>query len=139
VKWDTFSKILKYVDLVLFDIKHMDPQKHKEYTGVSNELILSNLRKLDDLGIPIEIRMPMIPGLNDSEENLAAVTQFMSTMKNVQRIKLLPYHRLGEGKYERLNMNYTLKDIESPDKARMEELVEFMESHSLNGIPVLSG
>ena len=139
VKWDTFSRILEYVDLLLYDIKHMDPQKHKEYTGVSNELILSNLKKLDGLGIPIEIRMPMIPGLNDSEENLSAAAQFLSKMKNVQRIKLLPYHRLGEGKYERLDMQYSLKDVESPDKTRMRELTEFMESHAENKIPVLSG
>jgi pyruvate formate lyase activating enzyme len=138
VKWETFSKILEYVDLVLYDIKHMDPAKHKEYTGLSNQLILSNLRNLDKLGIPIEIRMPMIPGLNDSEANLSAASQFLTEMKNIQRVKLLPYHRLGEGKYERLDMEYKLKHIEPPDKARMEQLVEFVKSRLPDEVPILT-
>lgn len=139
VKWETFREILGYVDLVLYDIKHANPEKHKEYTGLSNEIILSNLRKLDELGIPIDIRIPVIPGLNDSEENLSAVAQLLSDMKNIQRVKLLPYHRLGEDKYERLDMEYTLKDIKPPDKMRMEQLTEFMKSSILNGISVISG
>ena len=139
VKWETFKKILEYVDLVLYDIKHSDPVKHKEYTGVSNETIISNLKKLDELGIPIDIRMPMIPGLNDSEENLTAVAELLKDMKNAQNVKLLPYHRLGEGKYERLGMEYVLKDVEPPDKTRMEHLAGFMRSHIQEGIQVLSG
>ncbi len=139
VKWETFEKILEYVDLVLYDVKHMDPQKHEEFTGLSNETILSNLKKLDELGIPIEIRMPMIPGVNDTEDNLYAVAQFVNDMKNVQRVKLLPYHRLGEGKYERLDMEYNLMGVEPPDKTRMEQLTEFMKSHTSDKIPVISG
>ena len=139
VKWETLSRILEYVDLVLYDLKHMDPAKHKEYTGLSNELILSNLRKLDELDIPIEIRMPMIPGLNDSADDLSAASQFLSEMKNIQRVKLLPYHRLGEGKYERLDMEYELKGIEPPDKGRMEHLTEFMKSRVPHKIPIVSG
>ena len=139
VKWETFSKILDYVDLVLYDIKHMDRVKHKKYTGLSNELILSNLRKLGEMDIAIEIRMPVIPGINDSEDNLSAVSRFLHEMKNIQRIKLLPYHRLGEGKYERLDMVYELKGIEPPDKGRMEQLVDFMSSCVPSGISVSSG
>ncbi len=138
-KWEVLSKIMEYVDLVLYDIKHMDPQKHREYTGLSNELILSNLRKLDKLGIPIEIRMPMIPGLNDSDENLSATARFLSELENIQRIKLLPYHRLGEGKYERLDMEYKLKHVEPPDKERMMQLTEFMQSRIPCGISIISG
>jgi pyruvate formate lyase activating enzyme len=138
VKWDILSRILEYVDLVLYDVKHMDPLKHKEYTGLSNRLILSNLRKLDKLGIPIEIRMPMIPGVNDYEGNLAAVSGFLSEMRNIGRVKLLPYHRLGEGKYERLDMKYKLKSLEPPDKARIEKLAEFMKSCIPGEIPILA-
>ena len=137
-KWEVFRRILEYVDLVLYDIKHMDPLKHKEYTGLSNELIFANLMKLDKLNIPIEIRMPMIPGLNDSEDNLSAASQFLSEMKNIKRIKLLPYHRLGEGKYERLDMEYKMKNIEPPDKARMEQLSEFVKCRVPDEIPVLT-
>jgi pyruvate formate lyase activating enzyme len=138
VKWEIFSKILEYVDLVLYDVKHMDPAKHKEYTGLSNRLILANLKKLDKLDIPIEIRMPVIPGLNDSEGNLSAASQFLREMKNIKRIKLLPYHRLGEGKYERLDMEYRLKNVEPPDKERMKQLTEFIKSRIPNEIPILA-
>jgi len=137
-KWDTLRRILEYVDLVLYDVKHMDPLKHKEYTGLSNRLILSNLRKLDELNISIEIRMPIIPGLNDFEGNLSAVSQFLSEMRNIKRIRLLPYHRLGEGKYERLDMEYKLKDLEPPGKARIEQLAEFMKSRIPREMPVLT-
>jgi len=139
VKWDIFKEILKYVDLVLYDVKHMDPAKHKELTGLSNKLILSNLKKLDELNIPIEIRMPMIPGLNDSQENLSAASEFLSQMKSVQKVKLLPYHKLGQGKYERLEMEYKLKDLEQPDKSHMEELTDFMKSRVSQEIPITAG
>ena len=139
VKWETFKKILEYVDLVLYDIKHMDPLKHKEYTGLSNKTILANLKKLDALDIPIEIRIPLIPGVNDSQENLSAVAQFLSDMKNIRRVKLLPYHRLGEGKYERLDMQYRLQDTAPPDKARMEQLTKLMVSCISDEISVVSG
>ncbi|MBD3184865.1 glycyl-radical enzyme activating protein [Candidatus Poribacteria bacterium] len=139
VKWDTLEKILEYVDLVLYDMKHMNPDKHKEFTGVPNELILSNLKKMDQLSIPIEIRMPTIPELNDSQENLQALAEFLSELKNVKRIKLLPYHRLGEGKYERLDMDYRLKDLQPPSKERMKEITDFMRDRISERIEVISG
>lgn len=139
VKWETFRQILEYVDLVLFDIKQADPLKHKEYTGVSNKLVLSNLRKLDELGIPIEIRMPIVPGYNDLEDNLSSVCQLLRGMKNIQRIKLLPYHRLGEGKYERLEIEYKLKGVKPPDKAHIEQLAQFMKDQVQQEIPVSAG
>jgi pyruvate formate lyase activating enzyme len=139
VKIDVLKDILKHVDLVLYDIKHLDPEKHKEYIGVSNELILSNLFEIDELGIPIEIRMPTIPGINDTEENLLALCQLVDKVKSVERIRLLPYHRLGEGKYERLELEYRLKGLETPKKERMEELVQFIKSNLNRDIPVSSG
>lgn len=139
VKWEIFKDILEYVDLVLFDIKHTDPVKHKEFTGVSNEVIISNLIKLDQLNIPIEIRMPIIPGYNDSGDNIQKACQLLGELKNIQRVKLLPYHRLGEGKYERLEMEYKLKDVKPPDKARMEKLTESMKSQTASKIPITTG
>ena len=124
---------------VLLHLKHMDPLRHKQYTGLSNELILSNLEKLDKLDIPIEIRMPIIPGLNDSADNLSAASQFLSKMQNIERIKLLPYHRLGEGKYGRLDMKYELSNTEPPNKERMEQLTELMMPHIPDRISVTSG
>ncbi len=139
VKWETFKDILEYVDLVLFDIKQTDPVKHKEYTGVSNEIIISNLSKLDELDIPIEIRMPIIPGYNDSDDNIQKACQLFDKLENVQRVKLLPYHRLGEGKYERLEIEYKLKGVKPPDKVYMENLSESMKSHVTHKIPITAG
>jgi pyruvate formate lyase activating enzyme len=136
VKTEILKEILKNVDLVLYDIKHTDPQKHKEYTGVSNELILYNLRQIDSMEIPIEIRIPTIPDINDSEENLSDVAKLVNSLNSVERVRLLPYHRLGEGKYSRLEMEYKLKGLESPNKARMEELVQILKSKITRDIPV---
>jgi len=139
VKYEVFREILRYVDLILYDVKVIDAQKHKEYTGVSNDVILSNLLKVDDLEIPIEIRIPTIPGYNDSDDNITATCDLINKMKNVSAVKMLPYHRLGEGKYDRLDMDYRLKNLEPPNKARMEELVSKMKSQIIHKIPVSSG
>ena len=139
VKFDILKEILKYVDLVLYDLKVMDPQKHKEYTGVTNEIIISNLKEIDEMNVPIEIRIPTIPGYNDSEDNLLATCELINSLHNVERVKLLPYHRLGEGKYTRLDMEYKLKGLEAPSKARMEQITDFMKSNLRRNIPVSSG
>jgi len=136
VKTEILTEILKYVDLVLYDIKHTDPEKHKKYTGVSNELILYNLQHINNMEIPIEIRIPTIPNINDSEENFSEVAKLVNNLNSIERVRLLPYHRLGEGKYERLGMEYKLKGLESPNKARMEELVEMLKSKLTRDIPV---
>jgi pyruvate formate lyase activating enzyme len=136
VKTEILKEIMKYVDLVLYDIKHTDPQKHKEWIGVSNELILYNLRQTNSMEIPIEIRIPTIPDINDSEENLSEVAKLVNSLNSVERVRLLPYHRLGEGKYSRLEMEYKLKGLESPNKARMEELVQILKSKITRDIPV---
>jgi pyruvate formate lyase activating enzyme len=138
-KPEVLKEILKYVDLVLFDLKHTDPKKHKEYTRVSNELIISNLLEIDMLEIPVEIRIPTIPGINDDEDNLSEVCKLVNSVKSIERIRLLPYHRLGEGKYSRLDMDYKLKELEPPNKARMDELVQFIKSRLSRDIPVSSG
>ncbi|MGQ9611156.1 MAG: glycyl-radical enzyme activating protein [bacterium] len=139
VKFDILKEILKYVDLVLYDLKVIDPQKHKEYTGVTNEIIISNLKEIDKMNIPVEIRIPTIPGYNDFEDNLLATCELINGLQNVERIKMLPYHRLGEGKYTRLDMEYKLKGLETPSKARMEQIISFMKSNLRLDIPISSG
>jgi len=108
VKWDQLEKILEHIDLLYFDIKHMDSRIHEEITGVSNELILENARKASEMR-PIIIRIPVIPGLNDSEENLLKTVKFASELgENLLRIELLPYHKFGTGTYEQLGREYKL-------------------------------
>lgn len=112
------SKILldtvPLTDLYLYDVKHMDPEKHKEYTGVDNELILSNLEKLSESGADIVARMPFIPGLNSDDENIRATGAFLSKLKGVRRLDILPYHRLALDKHNRWKMEFRLQDVYAP-------------------------
>ena len=107
VKWQVMTEILKYVDLVYYDIKHMDTERHRELTGVDNGIILNNARRISESGKPMVIRVPLIPGYNDSTENIKATAEFVSKMK-VLRVDILPFHQLGSKKYERLGMTYKL-------------------------------
>ena len=124
--------VFQYVDLALLDIKHMDTKKHQEYTGVPNEQILDNiLHVYHDLKVPVFIRVPTIPGYNDSDENISAVARFVSERmgKDVE-IHLLPYHRMGESKNESLGNEMNLT-IDVPAQSHMEHLKTLVESYGL--------
>jgi pyruvate formate lyase activating enzyme len=128
VKWEHFEGLLEYLDLVYMDIKHMDPGVHKEITGVSNDIILENARRASALR-PMIIRIPVVPGLNDAEENISATARFAAELgENLKRIDLLPYHKFGTQTYGRLGKTYTLEDVEPPDDARMQALKNIVES-----------
>ena len=126
------DQVFQYVDLALLDIKHMDSNKHMEYTGVPNEQILDNiLHVYHDLKVPVSIRVPTIPGYNDSDENISAMAQFVSERmgKDVE-VHLLPYHRMGESKNESLGNEMNLS-IEVPAQAHMDHLKTLVESFGL--------
>ena len=128
VKWEYLEKLLEHLDLVYFDIKHMDPLVHKELTGVSNELILENIKKASALR-PVIIRIPVATGLNDSDENILATARFATGLgSNLQRIEILPYHKFGTHLYDQLGIEYKLKDVDPPSDERMEKLKELIES-----------
>lgn len=129
--WDVFLKILKYTDFIFFDIKHMDSKKHKYGTGVSNEKILENLRKVSNLGKNIIIRIPVIPNFNDSEENIKDTIKFVKNMKNIIKIELLPYHKLGVIKYERIGKTYLLKDINPPENSDLIKFKNIIETNDI--------
>ena len=107
--WKYFEEIIPFLDSVLYDIKHMDPVKHKEWTGVSNELILSNLTKLSKSGVPIIIRLPLIPTFNLNKENITETAKFICRLENVTEVNLMPFHQLGKDKYGRLSRQYPWK------------------------------
>ena len=111
IPWVNIEKTLSYVDFFLWDIKHMDAQRHRELTGVSNELILSNARAVSENNIPLYIRIPVIPGYNDSEENIRAICEFSQDLSSVAEIHLVPLHHLGKGRYESLGRSYPISDI----------------------------
>jgi pyruvate formate lyase activating enzyme len=129
VKTKVLQNILERTDLVLYDIKHMDPEKHKEYTGVDNSLILENARVVA-AARPMIVRVPLIPGHNDTEENLSALVKFMKELR-LNRIDLLPYHSLGKMKYARLGMEYRLADLEPYEKEDIAGIKESLESQGL--------
>ena len=109
----TVMKVAPYVDLFLFDIKQMDPVKHKHWTGVNNELILANVRELLENGHHVRVRMPLLKDVNDSKEEIDAVIAFFTPyryQKNFDGVDLLPYHKLGVGKYAQLDLTYEIED-----------------------------
>jgi pyruvate formate lyase activating enzyme len=131
VKWKTMEEVLKHVDLVLYDIKQLDPAKHADYSGVSNELILENARRISSIGIPMIIRVPVIPGYTDREKNIGDIAKFVSILGSVTTVDLLPFHRLGEPKYKKLDRNYEFKGTQPPTDEYMQELKRLVESFGL--------
>ena len=124
-KYEVIAKILPWLDQYLLDIKHMNPAKHKEFTGSSNELMLENAKKIADSGLTeLSIRVPVIPTFNDTPEEIRAIARYTAALKNVKRLHLLPYHRLGQDKYEGLGREYSMKEILPPGNEQMERLLD---------------
>ncbi len=127
-----FLEILPYVDLFLYDVKHMDSRRHKALTGVPNELILDNARLLAERGARLQMRFPVIPKLNDSRENLEATADFCRSLGDaVTLVQLLPYHKAGRSKYERLGRPYRLTNVEPPPDSVMQEILELFTARGL--------
>lgn len=135
---EVIDSILPYTELFLFDIKHMDPGKHKQYTGVSNSLILENYKYIIGKGKKVIIRIPVIPGINDGDEDIRAFRDFIDEEAggNVSRIDLLAYHKIGSSKYKRFKLDYKMQGVEQPSSERMNELKGYFEE---TGIKVKIG
>ena len=119
VGWCRFEEVLPFTDLVLYDIKVMDPNLHRQLTGRPNDLILANARLLAEKEVPMHIRMVMVPGLNDNPEEIRARMDFVSGLKSVQQVDILPYHRYGAGKYARLGLDCPLEGLEEYTKEQL--------------------
>ena len=130
--WRHLKQISEYVDLLYYDIKHMDPQRHKELTGVSNELILSNARRVLSGGVGCEVivRIPIVPGCNDSEPEVEAIARFVAESGGTM-VELLPYHALGSSKYRQLGMQYELGEVRPPSEEQIEMLRNVAKSFRL--------
>ncbi|MGT2800328.1 choline TMA-lyase-activating enzyme [Streptococcus marmotae] len=125
-------RVAEYTDLFLFDLKHMDSKKHNEWTGVGNERILKNLISLLEAGHNVKIRMPMLKGINDSEEEIRAIVEFLLPYKdypNFQGIDLLPYHKLGVNKYYQLGMEYKIEGDPSLSQYDLDRIESYILSY----------
>ena len=123
-KTEDYESIIPFTDLFLFDIKHLDDIKHFKYTGVSNDLILKNLQFILERGKDVWIRIPVIPAINDDSVHLEKLRSFLFKVrcKNLKKINLLPYHKIGSSKYKKFRVPYRMNDIEQPSTSRMQEL-----------------
>ena len=135
--WSDLEAAARHADLVLYDLKHMDPARHRELTGVPNELILDNLVRLHalrDRG-QIWIRYPFIPTMNDEPENYRAMGRFLASLADSGRplrVDILPYHQLGQSKYRKLGLAYRLDGLKPPEKPAMDEVARALASYGLD-------
>ena len=130
IQWRVLEEILEYVDLVLFDIKHTDPERHRELTGVDNRLIFDNVKKIAKMSKETIVRVPLLAGINDSEENINALGSFMCEL-SIKRVDLLPYHKLGVKKYERLGKEYKLEELRSFKREVVDDIRGILENYGL--------
>lgn len=122
-KYEVIESYLPYLDQYLLDIKHMNSQKHKEFCGRSNELMLENARRIAESGMTeLSIRVPVIPTFNDTPDEIRDIAMYADKLPGVKKIHLLPYHRLGQDKYEGLGREYLMKEILPPDNEHMHML-----------------
>jgi len=119
---EIISKISEMVDLFLYDLKIMDKEKHLKYTGATNELILDNLKQISKEGHQVVIRIPIVPGITDTTENMDQIWAFISRLKTIREVSLLPYNQLGKEKYKRFNLTNKMVNVTSTPSEKMREI-----------------
>lgn len=133
-RWEDLEAVCRLVDHVFFDVKTLDSEKHREGTGVSNEAILQNLRRLRAAfpDLPVTVRTPVVPGFNDSPEDIRAIADFLEGLPGSPvAYELLAYHRFGESKYGQLGKAYPLEGLEPPPKEQIEDLRKLLEPQDM--------
>jgi pyruvate formate lyase activating enzyme len=128
--WEKMERTIPFVDLILWDIKHLDSREHKWGTGLENKLILENLKKASGLAVPIWLRMPLIKDFNDSEAHIQKITALGKEI-SAGKISLLPYHEGGKTKCEQMGRDYPFPEGESPTDEEIERLKGIIESEGL--------
>lgn len=130
--WGKFKQLMEYTDLVLLDLKHIDLECHRKLTGHSNENILDLAQYLSEIDKPMWIRHVLLPGINDSPEYLSRLDQFVSSLKNVERFEVLPYHTHGAPKWKALGIPYPLEDINPPTEEQLTLANQLLHTDSYN-------
>ncbi|MEW6624036.1 MAG: glycyl-radical enzyme activating protein [Bacillota bacterium] len=128
---ETLMEISRYTDLFLYDLKIMDEDLHIKYTGVSNKLILRNLKELSLCHEAINIRFPLIPGITDDPDNIAKIGEYTASLKGISQVNVLLYHHMGADKYYRLNKDYPLQDISKSGSIIIEAAAQKLEEYGL--------
>ena len=126
IHFERIERLMKVTDLVMLDVKHIDEDEHVDLTGCSNYNILAFARYLDKIGKPVWIRHVVVPGITQKEESLIMLGEFLKTLSNVEKLEVLPYHTLGENKYEKLGIEYPLKGVPQlakEDAVKAEEII----------------
>jgi len=130
--WRVISELSRYLDYILFDIKHIDPVQHKRLTGVSNLRILNNLGKLCRVRSHLIIRYPLIPGCNDGEADILAMARYVKGLRQVEKVEIIPYHRYGELKYEMLGRKYRLAGLAIPNPEMLTRACDLIRSQGID-------
>jgi pyruvate formate lyase activating enzyme len=130
--WNVFEQIRRDVDLFLYDVKHMDGKRHREVTGMPNEMILENLRRLSATGAKCIVRIPLIPGINDDEQNLSESGRFLASLSHPPGVELMGYHDIAQAKYEALGQEYALTGTKPPQEAAIRHAAEVLGSYGLH-------
>lgn len=125
------DKVAPYTDVFLYDIKHIDSELHKKYTGVPNEKIIENLRYINSLDKPIEVRIPLIPGINDDVYTISKIGELLKEIDTLKIVKILPYNNLAGSKYENLGKENTMPNVLPPSKEKIEEIKKILEGYRL--------
>ncbi|MBN2099272.1 MAG: glycyl-radical enzyme activating protein, partial [Dehalococcoidia bacterium] len=130
--WNHLKAVLKHVDLLQFDLKHLDPARHEELTGQSNELILENLRKVLSVKAPqdVIIRIPVVPGCNDATGNIRETARFVAGL-GFKQAELVPYHRLGVSKYAQYGMVYPMAGCDPPSRRQLDKMKDIVKEYGL--------
>jgi pyruvate formate lyase activating enzyme len=123
---EQLNELLKYTDLLLLDLKHINRKKHISLTGMANDHILEFARLLSEREIPVWIRHVLVPSITDDEQDLHDLGNFIGTLKNVKKLEILPYHKLGVYKWETLGLDYALEDIEPPSDVHVKEAYQIL-------------
>jgi pyruvate formate lyase activating enzyme len=127
------KRLLQYTDLVLYDLKHMDSERHIDLTGHANKVILSNLRYISEDPVELWIRLPLIPGINDENDNIEKTIEFIKSLGKYDSIDILPYHKLGVSKYQAIQRKYELVETKTYEKETLQKIYEKFEK---NGVKV---
>lgn len=123
---EELMELLKYTDLILLDLKHINPEKHKKLTGLANDHILQFARLLSDHQVPVWIRHVLVPTVTNDENDLNQLGDFIGTLNNVKKVEILPYHKLGVYKWKALGLDYPLKDVNPPSEEEVKKAYQIL-------------